>query len=155
MTHPSSLIPHPSAYEHVLFEADGPVATITLNRPAQLNALNVRIGVELLDALRRCEGDPAVRCVVLTGAGLSVGTDTSPYLERFNERISWNGDPIPDDELERILGRRADLEPLLPDRPSYFEIVNAVALEWFAGSVFPRQFGDTSAEVAGSLPPGC
>jgi dihydrofolate synthase/folylpolyglutamate synthase len=55
---------------------------------------------------------------LLVASGLSVGTDTSPYLERFNERISWNGEPIPDDELDRILARIADLEPLLPDRPS-------------------------------------
>jgi dihydrofolate synthase/folylpolyglutamate synthase len=73
-----------------------------------------------------------VATALLVAAGLSVGTDTSPYLERFNERISWNGEPIPDDDLDRILGRLADLEPLLADRPSYFEIVNSAALEWFA-----------------------
>lgn len=56
-------------YEHLLYEVDGGVATLTLNRPARLNALNVRLGVELLDALRRCERDPMVRCVVLAGAG--------------------------------------------------------------------------------------
>ena len=69
---------------------------------------------------------------LLMAAGLSVGTDTSPYLERFNERIAWNGEPIPDDDLDRILVRIADIEPLLADRPSYFEIVNSAALEWFA-----------------------
>jgi dihydrofolate synthase / folylpolyglutamate synthase len=73
-----------------------------------------------------------IATALLVAAGLSVGTDTSPYLERFNERICWNGEPIPDDDLDRILARIADLEPLLPDRPSYFEIVNSVALEWFA-----------------------
>lgn len=60
---------HLPSYEHLLFATAGGVATITLNRPAQLNALNVRIGVELLDALHRCEADASVRCVVLTGAG--------------------------------------------------------------------------------------
>ncbi|MEX2100420.1 MAG: folylpolyglutamate synthase/dihydrofolate synthase family protein [Acidimicrobiia bacterium] len=69
---------------------------------------------------------------LLVAAGLSVGTDTSPYLERFNERIAWNGGPIPDDELDRILASIADVELLLDDRPSYFEIINAAALEWFA-----------------------
>ncbi|MET0420414.1 MAG: folylpolyglutamate synthase/dihydrofolate synthase family protein [Acidimicrobiia bacterium] len=64
--------------------------------------------------------------------GLSVGTDTSPYLERFNERMSWNGEPIPDDELDRILVHMATLEELLDDRPSYFEIIHGAALEWFA-----------------------
>ena len=69
---------------------------------------------------------------LLVADGLSVGTDTSPYLERFNERMSWNGEPIPDDELDRILTQIADLEHVLPERPSYFEIVHGAALEWFA-----------------------
>jgi 2-(1,2-epoxy-1,2-dihydrophenyl)acetyl-CoA isomerase len=56
-------------YDHLLYAVSEGVATITLNRPAQLNALNVRIGVELLDALRRCRQDADLRCVVLTGAG--------------------------------------------------------------------------------------
>jgi 2-(1,2-epoxy-1,2-dihydrophenyl)acetyl-CoA isomerase len=56
-------------YEHLGFESADGIATLTLNRPAQLNALNVRLGVELLDAVRACGVDPAVRCVVLTGAG--------------------------------------------------------------------------------------
>jgi len=56
-------------YELIRFTVRDGIATITLNRPAQLNALNVEIGVELLDALARCEADTAVRCVVLTGAG--------------------------------------------------------------------------------------
>jgi dihydrofolate synthase/folylpolyglutamate synthase len=73
-----------------------------------------------------------ITTALLVAAGLSVGTDTSPYLERFNERISWNGEPIPDEELDRILVEIAEIEPLLGDRPTYFEIVNSVALEWFA-----------------------
>ena len=73
-----------------------------------------------------------IATALLVGAGLSVGTDTSPYLERFNERISWNGEPIPDDDLDRILAEIADVELVLDDRPSYFEIINAAALEWFA-----------------------
>src|SRR5262249_8635059 len=73
-----------------------------------------------------------IATALLVGVGLSVGTDTSPYLERFNERISWNGEPISDDDLDRILVQVADVELLLGDRPTYFEIINAAALEWFA-----------------------
>src|SRR6476646_5515163 len=36
---------------------------------------------------------------LLMAHGLTVGTYTSPHLERINERISRNGEPIPDDEL--------------------------------------------------------
>ncbi len=48
---------------------EGDVATLTLNRPDRLNALNVELATALRDALRRVSGDAEVRCVVLTGAG--------------------------------------------------------------------------------------
>jgi 2-(1,2-epoxy-1,2-dihydrophenyl)acetyl-CoA isomerase len=57
------------AYEHVLFERASGVARVTMNRPERLNALNVQMGLELLDALEQCEHDPEVRVIVLTGAG--------------------------------------------------------------------------------------
>lgn len=45
------------------------VATITLNRPDKLNAFSGTMREDLVDALRACESDPAVRAVVITGAG--------------------------------------------------------------------------------------
>jgi 2-(1,2-epoxy-1,2-dihydrophenyl)acetyl-CoA isomerase len=48
---------------------DGAVATITLNRPQARNALNVEMKNSLLAALGRAAADPAVRAVVITGAG--------------------------------------------------------------------------------------
>jgi 2-(1,2-epoxy-1,2-dihydrophenyl)acetyl-CoA isomerase len=56
-------------YKHILFERDGAVATITMNRPERLNALNVEMGSEILDAADQSERDEAIRVVVLTGAG--------------------------------------------------------------------------------------
>ncbi|MBX0329520.1 enoyl-CoA hydratase/isomerase family protein [Oscillochloris sp. ZM17-4] len=53
----------------ILYAADGPIATITLSRPEVYNALNAQLHRELMDALRQAERDPAVRCVVITGAG--------------------------------------------------------------------------------------
>jgi 2-(1,2-epoxy-1,2-dihydrophenyl)acetyl-CoA isomerase len=53
----------------VLFEVSGPVATITLNRPEVGNALDIPMSRELMELAIRCEGDAAIRCVVLTGAG--------------------------------------------------------------------------------------
>jgi 2-(1,2-epoxy-1,2-dihydrophenyl)acetyl-CoA isomerase len=47
----------------------GATCRLTLNRPERLNALNVRMGVELLQALDDGDRDPDVRVVVLTGAG--------------------------------------------------------------------------------------
>ena len=56
-----------STYENILFAVDGPVATITLNRPQALNALNAALLGELVDALTKLDADDAVRCIVLTG----------------------------------------------------------------------------------------
>src|SRR5215218_2463687 len=40
---------------------------------------------------------------LLEAAGLSVGTYTSPHLSRVNERMVWNGDPVPDEVLDELL----------------------------------------------------
>jgi len=69
---------------------------------------------------------------LLVASGLTVGTYTSPHLERVNERISRNGEPIPDDELAEQIAAIADLELLVGIRPSYFEILTASAFRWFA-----------------------
>lgn len=69
---------------------------------------------------------------LLTEAGLSVGAYTSPHLERVNERLSWNGEPIDDDALAEVLTVVAEVERHLPDTASYFELLTAAALHWFA-----------------------
>jgi dihydrofolate synthase / folylpolyglutamate synthase len=69
---------------------------------------------------------------LLEASGLSVGSYTSPHLERVNERIAWNGEAIEDETLARLLTRIADVEPHLPDLPSYFEILTAAAFTWFS-----------------------
>jgi 2-(1,2-epoxy-1,2-dihydrophenyl)acetyl-CoA isomerase len=50
-------------------EIDGPVATLTLDRPEALNALTVPMKVALREALERIAADRSVRAVILTGAG--------------------------------------------------------------------------------------
>jgi 2-(1,2-epoxy-1,2-dihydrophenyl)acetyl-CoA isomerase len=50
-------------------EIDGPVATLTMDRPDALNALTVPVKVALREALKSLAGDRAVRVVILTGAG--------------------------------------------------------------------------------------
>ena len=58
-----------TAFEQILYEVDDPVATITLNRPDQLNAWTARMGHEVAAALGEAERDPAVVGIVITGAG--------------------------------------------------------------------------------------
>lgn len=56
-------------YAEILYEIDGPVATITLNRPEALNALTDLTQAEVRHALDAAERDPEVIGTVLTGAG--------------------------------------------------------------------------------------
>jgi 2-(1,2-epoxy-1,2-dihydrophenyl)acetyl-CoA isomerase len=62
--------------------ADG-VATVALNRPQAMNSLDVATKVALRDAVTEAAGDPAVRCVVLTGSGRAfcVGQDLKEHVE--------------------------------------------------------------------------
>ncbi len=64
-------------------DADGAIATITLNRPEALNALTVPMKVELLAAFRQVERAATVRAVILTGAGRAfcAGQDLRERLE--------------------------------------------------------------------------
>jgi len=55
--------------DELLYEVDEGVATVTLNRPDQRNALNGALLAALVDAIKGARDDEAVRAVVLTGAG--------------------------------------------------------------------------------------
>jgi enoyl-CoA hydratase/carnithine racemase len=55
--------------EELRYEKAGPVVTLTINRPAQMNALNKAVRTGLFEGFRRFEADPAARVAILTGAG--------------------------------------------------------------------------------------
>jgi dihydrofolate synthase / folylpolyglutamate synthase len=75
---------------------------------------------------------------ILRNAGFRTGLNTSPHLERINERIRIDGAEISDEEFADIFTRVHELiEELLADgrlrtHPSYFECVTAIAFEAFA-----------------------
>jgi enoyl-CoA hydratase/carnithine racemase len=56
-------------YEEILYEVSDPVATVTLNRPAQLNAWTDRMAAEVKHAVAQAEADPRVVVIAITGAG--------------------------------------------------------------------------------------
>ena len=58
-----------SPQDEVRYEAHGPVAVLTLNRPQALNSFTRSMHRQLWQALDRAEADPAIRALVLTGAG--------------------------------------------------------------------------------------
>jgi enoyl-CoA hydratase/carnithine racemase len=57
------------SYENILYEVEGPIATITLNRPETLNAISRALETELHQALDVADRDANVRAIILTGAG--------------------------------------------------------------------------------------
>jgi len=76
------------AYETILYEVDGPILTITLNRPDKLNAYTAMMGVELADAFQRADADDEVRVVVVTGSGRAfcAGADISGGAGAFDSK---------------------------------------------------------------------
>ena len=68
-----------------------------------------------------------------TRSGLQVGAYTSPHLERVNERMSIDGEPIDDDALDEHAATRSRSSSSRSGvDPSYFDIVTAAAFRWFA-----------------------
>lgn len=63
-----------SEYRHLLRRIEAGVCTLTLNRPEVLNAINVELTGELIDAFAQARHDPQVKVVVVTGAGRSFCT---------------------------------------------------------------------------------
>ena len=73
---------------------------------------------------------------ILTKSGYQVGTFTSPYITRFNERISINGTEIPDKDLISLVEKAQvlldDLEEHTAfDRPTEFELVTLLMFLYF------------------------
>jgi dihydrofolate synthase/folylpolyglutamate synthase len=86
---------------------------------------------------------------ILRIAGLRTGLNTSPHLERINERVRINGDDISDELFAQTLTRIRDLiEQLLAEgklraHPTYFESVTALAFEVFARSAVESAIFET------------
>lgn len=77
--------------DHVLVTREGPLATITLNRPERLNALLPGMGAQYAQVLRDLDADPGVRGILVTGAGrgfcsgadISILQEDSATLQEF------------------------------------------------------------------------
>ncbi|MDZ7733332.1 MAG: crotonase/enoyl-CoA hydratase family protein [Acidimicrobiia bacterium] len=81
---------------HLLFERDGHVAIVTLNRPERKNALSMEMMARMYDAWVEIDGDPDIRAAVVTGAGgdfcagmdlkaFAGGFDDDPWQQRMND----------------------------------------------------------------------
>jgi enoyl-CoA hydratase/carnithine racemase len=72
-------------YNTVLFDVDGRVATLTLNRPEQRNAMTSEMMAEIVEVCGRVQDDPAISVLIVTGAGTAFCAGVSP--ERLKERM--------------------------------------------------------------------
>jgi 2-(1,2-epoxy-1,2-dihydrophenyl)acetyl-CoA isomerase len=73
--------------ETILYEVSDDVATITLNRPEKLNPINLALAEEVAGAVKQAGADPAVRCLMVTGAGrgFCAGADLNAFQEAAAE----------------------------------------------------------------------
>ncbi len=112
--------------------------------------LGSRPGLERITELCKLIGDPqnklkfvhvagtngkgsttAMLSAILKEAGYKVGTFTSPYVFRFNERMAVNGEPIEDSELAEIIEFIKPYADSMADSPTEFELITAVGFEYF------------------------
>ncbi|MBN7783370.1 MULTISPECIES: enoyl-CoA hydratase [Ponticoccus] len=72
------------AYETIIVEVEDHVATIKLNRPDALNALNSELLGELSEALAEADGNEKVRCIIITGSAkaFAAGADIKEMSEK-------------------------------------------------------------------------
>jgi enoyl-CoA hydratase len=97
--HESNTIVLPT-WETLLLSIDGPIATITLNRPQVLNALNALLLRELDEAVCELAVDPSVRAILITGAGekaFAAGADIAELAttdDKTGEALALRGQGV-------------------------------------------------------------
>lgn len=96
-------------YQTITIDRAGAVATVTLNRPAVLNALSAELIGELLGALTELEAEPELRAVILTGSGekaFAAGADIAEFKAIASAvdgaRLARRGQEL----MQRIAGLR-------------------------------------------------
>ncbi len=83
------------AYEHILYDVQDNILTITLNRPDRLNAFTGTMQSELIDAFDRADRDDNVRAIIVTGAGrgFCAGADLSSGANTFDRAARGRAAP--------------------------------------------------------------
>ena len=114
------------------------------------NWKHTKIGLERMRDFMHALGDPQEKlryvhiagtngkgsaCVmtqsILTAAGFRTGLYISPHLDQFNERLSIDGQMIPDADLRRLAARVRAAAETLGEEPTDFEMITAMAFCWF------------------------
>jgi enoyl-CoA hydratase len=94
-------------FETLLYSADGTVATITLNRPDQLNTIVPPMPDEIEAAVGLAERDPAVKVIVLRGAGraFSAGYNFGDGFQQWGEAMNTDGRWDPNKDFAMVSTR--------------------------------------------------
>jgi enoyl-CoA hydratase len=94
-------------FETLLYSADGTVATITLNRPDQLNTIVPPMPDEIETAVGLAERDPAVKVIVLRGAGraFSAGYNFGDGFQQWGEAMNTDGRWDPGKDFAMVSAR--------------------------------------------------
>lgn len=83
-------------YEQIRYETEGPIATITLDRPDRLNAWTPQMSREKWSAIETANEDPAIGAIVVTGAGrgFCAGADIAGFQDQLDtqEELTVGGD---------------------------------------------------------------
>ncbi len=73
----------------------------------------------------------AMLASILQAAGYRTGLYTSPFVNRFNERIALNGTPISDQDLVDVFSRIRPIVDAMPHQPSEFELITCAAMLYY------------------------
>lgn len=95
-------------YNNIILETDGKIATVTINRPESLNALNSQTIQELSDVFGNLNSDKNIRVIILTGSGeksFVAGADIKEFSDfgtSAAEELSRNGQHILFNKIENL-----------------------------------------------------
>lgn len=147
-----------ASFQTIRYEAVNSVATITLDRPAQMNAATIGMYDEIVAALDQADADDDIRAIIVTGAGRAfcAGTDLSAG---FPESV---GDPATGAGVPQDLGGRVALRLFALNKP-VIAAVNGVAIGFGATFILPMdiRIAAEGARVGyvfaqrGIVPEGC
>lgn len=97
-------------FEQILFEQQGRVAVITLNRPERLNAWTWKMNAEIRDAITQCNDDDGIGAIVITGAGRGFcsGADMGSFDKAIERRAEATS------EEQRLAASRPPADQVRP-----------------------------------------
>ena len=109
------------SYSTITYDVQDGIGLLTLNRPDAMNTFNTTMCAEMIDAFDRSDADPAVRAIVLTGAGKAfcAGADLSSGAETFNAvaQAQASGELNDTDPQWRDYGGRLNLRIFDSEKP--------------------------------------